>query len=221
MDDKRFAAVDAFLIEALIGRDLALTAALAVNKAANLPPIDVSPLEGKLLNLLVRISGARNVLEIGALGGYSTIWLARALPPDGRLVTLEADGLHASIARTNLAGAGLNDKVEVRVGAALETLPKLEAEGLAPFDFIFIDADKENNAEYLAWALRLARPGTTIVVDNVVRNGRILEAASRDRDVAGVRRMFDAMKAEPRLSATAIQTVGAKGWDGFALAVVG
>jgi predicted O-methyltransferase YrrM len=220
MDDKRWQAVDAYLAETLVQQDAALDAALEANEAAGLPPIDVSPAHGKMLHLLARIGGARRALEIGALGGYSTIWIARALPADGVLVTLEAAAKHAAIAGANIARAGLADRVDIRVGAALESLPKLEEEGLAPFDFVFIDADKENNANYLAWALRLSRPGTTIVVDNVVRDGRILNAASRDRDVTGVRRMFEAMKAEPRLAATAVQTVGAKGWDGFALAVV-
>ena len=219
-NDKLWSAVDDWLKDALVGRDGALEAALAANEAAGLPAIDVSPLQGKLINLLVRIAGARNALEIGALGGYSTIWIARALKPGGRLVTLEADDRHASVARANVERAGLSDKVDIRVGPALDTLPKIEAERLAPFDFVFIDADKENNANYLAWALRLSRSGTTIVVDNVVREGRILDAGSRDPDVVGVRSMFEAMTKEPRLAATAIQTVGAKGWDGFALAVV-
>jgi predicted O-methyltransferase YrrM len=150
----------------------------------------------------------------------STIWIARALPPDGLLVTLEADDKHAAVARANVARAGLADRVDVRVGPALNTLPKIEAEGLGPFDFVFIDADKSNNANYLSWALRLSRPGTAIVVDNVVRDGRIADAASRDPDVTGTRRMFEMMAREPRLQATAIQTVGDKGWDGFALAIV-
>jgi len=220
MDDERWRAVDDYLVESLLGRDAALEAALADSQAAGLPPIEVSPTHGKMLHLLARVAGARKALEIGALGGYSTIWIARALPADGRLVTLEAIEKHAAVARANVARAGLADKVEVRVGAALGSLPKIEAEGLAPFDFVFIDADKENNANYLAWALRLGRPGTTIVVDNVVRGGRILDAASQDSALVGVRRMFEMMKAEPRLSATAIQTVGAKGWDGFVIAVV-
>src|SRR5208337_3168420 len=169
---------------------------------------------GKLLYLLARAAGAVTALEIGALGGYSTIWIARALPPDGRLVTLEADETHATVARRNVARAGLSEKVEVRLGAALDLLPTIEAEGLGPFDFVFIDADKSNNANYLGWALRLSRPGTTIIVDNVVRDGRIADASSRDQDVTGTRRMFEMMAQEPRLAATAIQTVGAKGWDG-------
>ena len=220
MDERLWSAVDAYFTRTIVKQDGAREAALAANAAAGLPQIDVSPPHGKLLHLLARAAGARKALEIGALGGYSAIWIARALRPGGRLVTLEADERHAAVARDNIARAGLSDRVDIRVGAALSSLPKIEAEGRAPFDFVFIDADKANNANYLAWALRLSRPGTTIVVDNVVRAGRILDAASRDRDVAGVRRMFEMMAAEPRLSATAIQTVGAKGWDGFALAVV-
>ena len=220
MTDDKWTAVDDYLATTIVAEDEALAAARAASEAAGLPQIEVSAPQGKLLHLIARIAGARNALEIGALGGYSTIWIARALAPGGRLVTLESDATHAKVARTNVALAGLGDTVEVRVGAALDLLPALAAEGLV-FDFVFIDADKANNARYLAWALRLSRPGTTIVVDNVVRGGRILNAASRDGDVAGVRAMFEAMRAEPRLAATAIQTVGAKGWDGFALAVVG
>jgi predicted O-methyltransferase YrrM len=219
-DEQRWSAVDDYLAQSIVAEDEALRAALAANEAAGLPPIDVSPAQGKLLHLIARIAGARRALEIGALGGYSTIWIARALPADGRLVTLEADERHAAVARANVARAALGDKVDIRVGPALTSLPTIEAEGLGPFDFVFIDADKQNNANYLDWALRLSRPGTTVVVDNVIRDGRILDASSRDRDVVGVRRMFEMMKAEPRLAATAIQTVGAKGWDGFALAVV-
>ncbi len=219
-NDRNWSAVDDYLAETTVAQDHALEAALADTEAAGLPSIEVSPTHGKMLHLLARIAGARNALEIGALGGYSTIWIARALPAGGKLVTLEANERHASVARANITRAGLADRVEIRVGAALDSLPKIEAEGLAPFDFVFIDADKENNANYVAWALRLSRPGTTVVVDNVVRDGRILDARSRDRDVAGVRKMFEMMKSEPRLVATAVQTVGAKGWDGFALAVV-
>jgi predicted O-methyltransferase YrrM len=219
-NERRWSAVDSYLAEMLIGSDPALEEALAANSAAGLPSIDVSAPQGKLLHLLARMMGARKALEIGALGGYSTIWLARALPDDGRLVTLELNPRNAEIARRNVARAGLGGKVEIRTGAALATLPRIEAEGLGPFDFVFIDADKTNNAAYLEWALRLSRPGAAIVVDNVVRDGEVLDAASRDPDVVGVRRMFEAMAREPRLSATAIQTVGAKGWDGFALALV-
>lgn len=212
--------VDSYLTQTLIGPEPALEAALAANTAAGLPSIDVSALQGKLIHLLARMMGARKALEIGALGGYSTIWLARALPADGRLITLEVNAKHAEIARSNVARAGLSGKVEIRTGAALNLLPRIEAEGLGPFDFVFIDADKTNNAAYLEWALRLSRPGTAIVIDNVVRDGEVADAASRNPDVIGVRRMFDLMAREPRLSATAIQTVGAKGWDGFALAIV-
>jgi predicted O-methyltransferase YrrM len=213
-------AVDAYVSETIVGRDSALEAALKANAAAGLPSIDVSAPQGKLIHLMARMMGARKALEIGTLGGYSTIWLASALPDDGRLITLEWSARHAEVARRNVAHAGLGGKVEIRTGAALETLPKIEAEGLGPFDFVFIDADKENNAAYLEWALRLSRPGTAIVVDNVVRDGEVVDARSTDSDVVGVRRMFEMIAREPRLSATAIQTVGAKGWDGFALAVV-
>lgn len=217
--DTRWNAVDEYFAP-IVAQDQPLEAALAANEAAGLPPIDVSAAHGKMLHLLARIAGARKALEIGALGGYSTIWIARALPADGRLVTLEAVEEHASVARANIARAGLSDRVEVRVGAALDSLPKIEAEGLGPFDFVVIDADKSNNPNYLSWALRLSRPGTVIVVDNVVRGGRIADASSRDPDVTGTRRMFEMMGREPRLRATAIQTVGDKGWDGFALAMV-
>src|SRR5271154_1763050 len=217
---KRWSEVDSYFAKTLIGSDLALDEALAANAAAGLPSIDVSAPQGKLIHLLARMTGARKALEIGALGGYSTIWLASALPHDGRLITLERNAKHAEVARKNVARAGLAAKVEVRTGAALETLPKIEAEGLGPFDFVFIDADKANNAAYLEWALKLSRPGTAIVVDNVVRDGEVVDARSADTDVIGVRRMFELMAREPRLSATAIQTVGAKGWDGFALAIV-
>ncbi len=220
-NDPRWNAVDDYLAQKIVAEDDALAAALAASEAAGLPPIEVSAAHGKMLHLLARIAGARKALEIGALGGYSTIWIARALAHGGRLLTLEADAAHAAVARANVERAGLGDRVEVRVGAALDSLPEIEAEGLGPFDFVFIDADKENNANYVAWALRLSRPGTTIVVDNVVRAGRVLDASSRDSQIVGVRNMFEMMKAEPRLSVTAVQTVGAKGWDGFALAVVG
>ena len=219
--ERRWNEVDSYFAKTLIGSDPALDEALAANARAGLPPIDVSAPQGKLIHLLVRMMGARKALEIGALGGYSTIWLARALPDDGRLITLELSPKNADVARRNLARAGLADKVEIRTGAALETLPKLEAEGLGPFDFVFIDADKTNNAAYLEWALRLSRPGAAIMVDNVVREGEVIDASSRSTDVVGVRGMFELMARETRLSATAIQTVGAKGWDGFALAIVG
>ena len=220
MDETLWDAVDSYFAKTIVGRDGALEATLVANAAAGLPQIDVSPAQGKFLYLLARLAGARNALEIGTLGGYSTICIARALPPEGRLVTLEASEKHATIARRNIAGAALSEKVEVRVGAALDLLPKIEAEGLNPFGFIFIDADKSNNANYLTWALRLSRPGTVIVVDNVVREGAIVDDATSDPGAVGVRRMFDMMAREPRLEATAVQTVGVKGWDGFALAIV-
>ncbi len=220
MNRNLWRAVDAYVTETIVAPDPALEAALAANAAAGLPSIDVSAPQGKLIHLLARMMGARKALEIGTLGGYSTIWLASALPDRGRLISLERSARHAEVARRNIARAGLGAKVEVRTGPALETLPKIEAEGLGPFDFVFIDADKENNPAYLEWALRLSRPGTAIVVDNVVRDGEVAETRSTDSDVVGVRRMFEMIAREPRLSATAIQTVGAKGWDGFALAVV-
>ncbi len=213
-------AVDEYFTRTIVAPDKALAEALAANAAAGLPSIDVSAPQGKLIHLLARMMGARKALEIGTLGGYSTIWLASALPHDGRLITLERNARHAEVARQNVARAGLGGKVEIRTGAALETLPKIEAEGIHPFDFVFIDADKANNAAYLEWALKLSRPGSAIVVDNVVRDGEVADARSRDPDVVGVRRMFELIAREPRLSATAIQTVGAKGWDGFALAIV-
>jgi predicted O-methyltransferase YrrM len=220
MSEKGWSAVDAYFSDTIVGRDSVLEAALKANAEAGLPSIDVSAAQGKMLYLLARMAGAKRALEIGTLGGYSTIWIARALPPNGRLLTIEYLEKHANVARANIARAGLSDKVEQRVGAALEILPKIEAQGLGPFDFVFIDADKSNNPNYLSWALRLSRPGTVIIVDNVVRDGRIADASSKDSDVSGTRRMFDMMAREPRLQATAIQTVGSKGWDGFALAIV-
>jgi predicted O-methyltransferase YrrM len=214
MTSQRWSAVDRYLTELLVETDDVLEAALRAGDAA------VSPTQGKLLHLLARLAGARAILELGTLAGYSTIWLARALPAGGRLVTLEANSGRADIARANLARAGLAGVVDVRVGRALDTLARLAAEGAGPFDLVFIDADKESNPEYLEWALELSRPGTLIVADNVVRDGEILDAASEDPRVAGVRRFYERLAAEPRLSATAIQTVGAKGHDGFAIALV-
>jgi len=212
--------VDAWIAEHLIGDDTALGAALARNAAEGLPAIDVSAAQGKLLHVLARSIGAWRILEVGTLGGYSTTWLARALPGHGVLVTLEIDPHHAEVAQANLGAAGVGDKVEIRVGAALQTLSHMEAEGEGPFDLVFIDADKPNNVAYLKAALALARPGGLIVVDNVVREGRVIDAASTDPAVLGTCALFDAVAAEPRLTATAIQTVGAKGWDGFLIAVV-
>jgi len=193
---------------------------LAANKAAELPAIDVAPNQGKLLQLLAKLVSARRILEIGTLGGYSTIWLARALPAGGKLITLEFNPVHADIARANIARANLAHLVDIRIGAALDTLPKLHVEMKAPFDLVFIDADKPNNAEYVRWALKLSRPGTLIIVDNVVSDGGVADASSRDNDVLGARRLFELLESEPRLNSTALQTVGAKGYDGFALAIV-
>ncbi len=215
-----WAKVDGYFGDKLAPSDTALDAALIANRDAGLPSIDVSRLQGKFLELLVRLSGAKRVLEIGTLGGYSTIWLARAVGADGHVVTLEANPDHAKVARSNLEAAGLLDRVDVKVGRALETLPSVERDGGSPFDFIFIDADKPSNPDYLAWALRLSRPGTAIVVDNVVRNGEVVNANTSDSSIQGVRRFTDMVAAEPRLTATALQTVGAKGYDGFALAIV-
>jgi predicted O-methyltransferase YrrM len=212
----RAAAVDDYLAARLAPADAALTAALEANAAAGLAPADVSPLQGRLLELLARLCGARAILEIGTLGGYSTIWLARALPPDGRLVTLEADPRHAEVARANLARAGLASQVEVVEGPALETLPGVAG----PFDLVFIDADKERSADYLALALERSRPGTLIVADNVVRGGALVDGDDDDPRVAGVRRLVEAVAAEPRLIATGLQTVGVKGWDGMVLALL-
>jgi predicted O-methyltransferase YrrM len=217
---KTWSAVDRYFAEVLNPSDPALDAALEASDAAGLPPIGVAPNQGKLLQLLARAIGARSILEIGTLGGYSTIWLGRALPAEGRLVTIEADRKHAEVAWANITRAGLADIVELRLGRAAEVLPELAAEGYGPFDFIFIDADKPSNPDYFAWALRLARPGSLIVVDNVVRDGAVANARSRDPGVQGVRRMNEMVAADPRVSATAIQTVGAKGYDGFAVALV-
>jgi predicted O-methyltransferase YrrM len=213
-------AVDGYLADLLVPRDEGLEAALEVGAAAGLPPHEVSPTQGKLLHLLARIQGARSILELGTLGGYSTIWLARALPDGGRLVTLEAEPRYAEVARGSVERAGLADVVELRVGPALETLPQLVEEGRDPFDLVFLDADKSRNPDYLAWALRLTRRGSLIVADNVVRGGAVADAGSRDPSVRGVRRFLDLLAAEPRVTATAIQTVGTKGHDGFALALV-
>jgi predicted O-methyltransferase YrrM len=214
-------AVDAYLADHLIAKDDVLEAALRDSEAGELPPIQVTALQGKMLQMFARMVGARRILEVGTLGGYSTIWLARSLPENGRLVTLEAAAKHAAVARKNLERAGLlGKKVELREGPALDTLSKLVAEGAGPFDLIFLDADKERNAEYLQWALRLSRVGTVIVTDNVVREGAIIDPKNKDGMVKGTRRFFEAVAAEPRVTATAIQTVGGKKYDGFALLIV-
>ncbi|MGK2880517.1 MAG: O-methyltransferase [Mycobacterium sp.] len=210
-------AVDQFLNHVLLGEDAALSAALADSLAAGLPPIEVSPQHAQLLGLLVRIAGATRILEIGTLGGYSAICLARAAGPDGRVVTLEYEPRHAEVARVNLERAGVSDRVEIVVGAALDSLPGIAS---GPFDFVFIDADKEKNAAYVQWAVELGHPGTVIVVDNVVRMGRILDPAEDDTQARGVVDMLELIGEHPRLEAAAIQTVGTKGWDGFAVALV-
>lgn len=213
-------AVDAYLEEKLLPTDPVLEEALRSSAAAGLPNIQVSPTQGKLLYLLAKAQGARRVLEIGALGGYSTIWLARALPKDGRVVTLEVEAKHAEVAAANIARAGLQDRVEIRLGRALETLPKLLAEKRGPFDLFFLDADKANTRVYFEWTLKLSRPGSLIVVDNVVRRGELADASSPSPDVRGMREFLDALASESRVSATGIQTVGRKGYDGFVLARV-
>lgn len=220
MSQKQWSAVDDYITATLGLQDAALGAALRANAAASLDAIDVSAPQGKFLHLVARMIGARRILEIGTLGGYSTIWLARALPDGGRVVTLEIDPHHAEVAKANVARAGLADRVDLRVGPALDTLPRLETEGAGPFDLIFIDADKPNNPFYLQWALKLARRGAVIIGDNVVRGGEVVDAGSADPSVRGTRALFDMLAAEPRLSATALQTVGSKGWDGFAIAIV-
>ncbi|QLJ00649.1 O-methyltransferase [Streptomyces sp. NEAU-sy36] len=212
--------VDDYFISNLSPDDEALRAALRESESAGLPAIAVTAAQGKLLQLLAQVQGARTVLEIGTLGGYSTIWLARALPEDGRLVSLEYNARHAEVATRNIARAGLERIAEVRVGPALESLPKLADENPAPFDLVFIDADKVNNGHYVEWALRLTRAGSLIVLDNVVRGGRVANADSTEPDVVGTRTAIELIASHPRLSGTAIQTVGAKGYDGFALARV-
>jgi predicted O-methyltransferase YrrM len=216
----QWTAVDQYINTLVIPSDPELDAVLEASVAAGLPPISVTPAQGKLLHLLVRTQGARRILEIGTLAGYSTIWLARALPPDGRVITLESDPAHASIARANFARAGLTDRIDVRLGAALDTLPRLAERGEGPFDFIFIDADRQHLSEYFDWALRLSRRGSVILVDNVVRKGGVIDAASTDPNIIGVRRFGARLAAETRVSATIIQTVGSKGYDGFAVALV-
>jgi predicted O-methyltransferase YrrM len=215
-----WASVDQYLSGLVAPADAALTGALESSTQAGLPEIQVSTVQGKFLHILALAIGARRILEIGTLGGYSTIWLARALPPEGRLISLEADPKHAEVARGNVARAGLANVVDIRLGRALETLPRIAAESGGPFDLIFIDADKVNIPEYFAWSLRLARKGTLILVDNVVREGAVVDAKSADESVQGVRRFLDLVAAEKRVTATALQMVGTKGYDGLAIALV-
>jgi len=216
--DDLWTAIDGYFEDCLVSRDEALEAALTASAKAGLPQINVAPNQGKLLMLLARAIGARRILEIGTLGGYSTIWLGRGLPPDGKLITLEAKPQHAEVARGNIARAGLDAIVEVRVGRAQGMLPSLADE--APFDLIFIDADKFGTPGYFQWAVKLSRPGSLIIVDNVVREGALLDAGGGDPDVQGMRRFFDLAGADKRVSGTALQTVGAKGHDGFAILLV-
>jgi predicted O-methyltransferase YrrM len=220
MSQSTWTKVDNYLTETLIPTDPILEATLDANVAASLPAIDVSPTQGKFLYLLAKIHGAKRILEIGTLGGYSTICLARALPADGKLITLEFDPHHAAVARANIARAGLSQIVELRLGPAAESLHLLHNASPTPFDLIFIDADKPNNLIYLQWALRLSRIGTVIVIDNVIRDGEIANSDSRDSSVVGTQTMFQMLAANPNLEATALQTVGGKGYDGFAIALV-
>ena len=220
VDEGLWTAVDRYITDALIPSDPALTAALEASTAAGLPEIQVAPNQGKLLHMLARLQGARAILEIGTLGGYSTIWLGRALPKDGRLISLEVDPKHAEVARANIARAGLSGVVEIRLGPAIQSLPAIAAENRGPFDLIFIDADKVSIPEYFTWSLKLSRPGTLIVVDNVVRGGAVIESKSEDVSVQGVRKLFAMLAAEPRVTATALQLLGSKGYDGLAIALV-
>jgi predicted O-methyltransferase YrrM len=212
--------VDRYLAALFIPEDPVLAGALGASQAAGLPEIHVSPLQGRMLQLLAQIQGARHILEIGALGGYSTLWLARALAPHGRIVTLELDSRHAAVARENFQRAGWGDRIELRLGPARDSLEAMVAAGEAPFDFVFIDADKASIPEYFHLALALSRPGTVILTDNVIRKGAVVDAASEDASVQGVRRFNQLVAAEPRVTSTTIQTVGEKGYDGFALTVV-
>lgn len=220
MDKQQWMAVEEYLVSTVVGQDEALDAAAADAQRAGMPTIAVPPNHGKFLQLLALMQGAQRILEVGTLGGLSAIWMARALPEHGRLVTLEHNEAYAEVARASIARAGLDDRVEVRVGAALETLPVLAEEGAGPFDLAFLDADKENNPAYFEWALEMSRPGSVIVVDNVVRGGRVLEADSDDAMVQGVRRLHTTVAAEPRVRATSLQTVDSKEYDGFLMAYV-
>lgn len=220
MTQAQWTAVDDYLEALFAPPDEALDGALRAIAAAGMPAISVSPTQGKLLQILARAAGARSILEIGTLGGYSTIWLARALPEGGRLISLELDPKHAEVARASIARAGLGDRAEVRVGPAIETLPQLAGASFTPFDLVFIDADKPSTPAYFDWALRLTRRGGLIITDNVIRDGAVIDASSADASVQGVRRLHEQAAAEPRVSATVIQTVGGKGYDGLSIAVV-
>jgi len=220
MSHELWTEVERYITDQLVHPEEALDFALRSSAAGGLPEINVSPTQGKLLQLLVRIQGSRRILEIGTLGGYSAIWMARALPPSGRLITLEVNAKHAEVARTNIERAGLSRVIDIRLGRALDTLPQIEAGGAAPFDLIFIDADKPSNPDYFQWAMRLSRRGSLIIVDNVVRNGGVIDATSGDANIQGVRRLNELIASETRVTTTAIQTVGSKGYDGFSISLV-
>ena len=220
MTQELWSAVDQYIDDELALTDPVLAAALAANAEGGLPAIDVTAGQGKLLYMLARLAGARRILEIGTLGGYSTIWLARALPPDGQLITLEFEPKHADVAKSNVQRAGFSKIVDVRVGAALDALPVIEAEKGGPFDLFFIDADKVNNPVYFDWAIKLSRPGSVIIVDNVVREGGLADASSDDPAIRASRKVTELLGSDPRVDGTVIQTVGTKGYDGFAIAVV-
>ncbi|WJQ79098.1 O-methyltransferase [Brevibacillus brevis] len=220
MNKEQWTAVDHYFTDKLLEADSVLDTVLQENAAAGLPAIDVAPNQGKFLHLLARIQGARSILEIGTLGGYSTIWLARALPADGRLITLEYDPKHAEVAQANITRAGVDQIVEVKVGLALDSLIQLHKENQGPFDLIFIDADKKGNPDYFQWALKLSRKGTVIITDNVVRSGQVLDETSTDPNIVGVRQFTDLVAEEKRVSGTVVQTVGSKGYDGFAIMIV-
>jgi predicted O-methyltransferase YrrM len=220
MNQEQWNAMDEYLTSRLLAPDAALDAALDASAAAGLPSINVAPNQGKLLQLLAKLRGARRILEVGTLGGYSTIWLARALPSDGRLISLEVDPDNAAVARANIERAGLSGIVSVVIGAAAPTLDKFVTDGVEPFDMIFLDADKKSYPEYLRLSLQLSRPGTLIVGDNVIRRGRIADLASTDPDVIGLHEFFRLLANNPRLDSTAVQTVGSKGWDGFSMSIV-
>lgn len=220
MAQDQWTAVDRYFDGLFAPPDAALDAALKATSDAGMPLINVAANQGKLLQLLTRLVGARRILEIGTLGGYSAIWMARALPPDGRLISLEVNPAHAEVARANIARAGLSDKVEVRLGSAHDSLPQLAEQGVGPFDLVFIDADKTSTPTYLTWALKLTKPGSLILIDNVVRDGAVADAASANPDVQGIQQGLAMLASDPRISATALQTVGVKGYDGLAIALV-
>lgn len=220
MAQDQWTAVDRYFDGLFAPPDAALDAALKATSDAGMPLINVAANQGKLLQLLTRLVGARRILEIGTLGGYSAIWMARALPPDGRLISLEVNPAHAEVARANIARAGLSDKVEVRLGSAHDSLPQLAEQGAGPFDLVFIDADKASTPTYLTWALKLTKPGSLILIDNVVRDGAVADAASANPDVQGIQQGLAMLASDPRISATALQTVGVKGYDGLAIALL-